>query len=172
VDHRPPRRLRRRCRMVALGEAVLYAVRMDVAMPSDLVPADRADLLARERAYSQELQRSGKWLYIWRVGRTTRTYLFRGRIRCAGRTQPSRTRPSSAGPARDRPLDVVTSDVARGRATTASRGITGATSHGRHVDAHRRVVGQHRSGFDSCWLHWSGYESSNRRWSLSRSSRS
>jgi muconolactone D-isomerase len=46
---------------------VLYAVRMDVAIPSDLVPADRADLLARERAYSQELQRSGKWLYIWRV---------------------------------------------------------------------------------------------------------
>ena len=46
---------------------MLYAVRMDVAIPSDLVPADRADLLARERAYSQELQRSGKWLYIWRV---------------------------------------------------------------------------------------------------------
>jgi muconolactone D-isomerase len=46
---------------------VLYAVRMDVAIPSELVPADRADLLARERAYSQELQRSGKWLYIWRV---------------------------------------------------------------------------------------------------------
>jgi muconolactone D-isomerase len=46
---------------------VLYAVRMDVDIPSDLVPSDRADLLARERNYSQELQRSGKWLYIWRV---------------------------------------------------------------------------------------------------------
>ncbi|GAA3061811.1 muconolactone Delta-isomerase [Pseudonocardia yunnanensis] len=46
---------------------MLYAVRMDVAIPSDLVPSDRADLLARERAYSQELQRSGKWLYIWPV---------------------------------------------------------------------------------------------------------
>ncbi|WP_433273874.1 muconolactone Delta-isomerase [Pseudonocardia xinjiangensis] len=46
---------------------MLYAVRMDVAIPSDLIPADRVDLLARERAYSQELQRSGKWLYIWRV---------------------------------------------------------------------------------------------------------
>ena len=46
---------------------MLYAVRMDVAIPSELVPADRADLLARERAYSQELQRSGKWLHIWRV---------------------------------------------------------------------------------------------------------
>jgi muconolactone D-isomerase len=49
------------------GDAVLYAVRMDVAIPSDLDPADRADLLAREKAYSQELQRSGKWLHIWRV---------------------------------------------------------------------------------------------------------
>lgn len=27
----------------------------------------RADTLAREKAYSQELQRSGRWPHIWRV---------------------------------------------------------------------------------------------------------
>ena len=27
----------------------------------------REDLLAREKAYSQELQRAGTWVHIWRV---------------------------------------------------------------------------------------------------------
>ena len=27
----------------------------------------REDLLAREKAYSQDLQRAGKWVHIWRV---------------------------------------------------------------------------------------------------------
>jgi len=43
----------------------LYAVRMDVDLPVDL--PDREDLLAREKAYSQELQRSGTWVHIWRI---------------------------------------------------------------------------------------------------------
>jgi muconolactone D-isomerase len=43
----------------------LYAVRMDVDLPCDLEGRD--DLLAREKAYSQELQRSGKWPHIWRI---------------------------------------------------------------------------------------------------------
>jgi muconolactone D-isomerase len=43
----------------------LYAVRMDVALPADLPGRDA--LLAREKAYSQELQRAGKWLHLWRV---------------------------------------------------------------------------------------------------------
>lgn len=44
---------------------MLFAVRMDVDLPLDLEGRD--DLLAREKAYSQELQRSGKWPHIWRV---------------------------------------------------------------------------------------------------------
>lgn len=43
----------------------LYAVRMDVTVPADL--PGREDLLAREKAYSQDLQRSGTWVHIWRI---------------------------------------------------------------------------------------------------------
>lgn len=46
---------------------MLFAVRMDVAIPRDLDPAVREDVVARERAYSQELQRSGEWAHIWRM---------------------------------------------------------------------------------------------------------
>jgi muconolactone D-isomerase len=46
---------------------VLYLVRMDVRLPDTLVGQARADLLASEKAYSQELQRSGEWPHIWRV---------------------------------------------------------------------------------------------------------
>ena len=46
---------------------MLFAVKMDVEVPLDLDPALRADTLAREKEYSQELQRSGKWLHIWRI---------------------------------------------------------------------------------------------------------
>ena len=46
---------------------MLYAVRMDVAIPRDLDPAERAETVAREKAYSQELQRSGEWRHIWRI---------------------------------------------------------------------------------------------------------
>lgn len=46
---------------------MLFHVRMDIRIPHDL-PHDRvAEILARERAYSQELQRSGKWRHIWRL---------------------------------------------------------------------------------------------------------
>ena len=44
----------------------LFAVRMDVALPLDMNAAARDDLLAREKAYSQEWQRSGHWRHIWR----------------------------------------------------------------------------------------------------------
>lgn len=40
---------------------------MDVRLPRDLDPAERADLVAREKDYSQQLQREGKWPHIWRV---------------------------------------------------------------------------------------------------------
>nr|WP_323447801.1 muconolactone Delta-isomerase family protein [Streptomyces sp. YSPA8] len=45
---------------------MLFAVRMDVAIPPGLDPGVRADLVARERDYCQELQRSGAWAHIWR----------------------------------------------------------------------------------------------------------
>ncbi|XBB67547.1 muconolactone Delta-isomerase [Nocardioides sp. WV_118_6] len=46
---------------------MLFQVRMDVDLPRDLDPAQRDDVLARERAYSQELQRSGEWAHLWRI---------------------------------------------------------------------------------------------------------
>lgn len=46
---------------------MLFHVRMDVHIPLDLDPDVRADVVAREKAYSQELQRSGKWPHIWRI---------------------------------------------------------------------------------------------------------
>ncbi len=44
---------------------MLFAVRMDVDLPLDT--PGREELLAREKAYSQDLQRSGTWPHIWRV---------------------------------------------------------------------------------------------------------
>jgi len=46
---------------------MLFHVRMDVDIPNDLDAKVRAETLAREKAYSQELQRSGKWRHIWRL---------------------------------------------------------------------------------------------------------
>jgi muconolactone D-isomerase len=46
---------------------MLYLVRMDVKIPHDL-PTEQADeIKARERAYSQSLQKDGRWLHLWRV---------------------------------------------------------------------------------------------------------
>jgi muconolactone D-isomerase len=40
---------------------------MDVTFPHDM-PAEVADeIKAREKAYSQDLQRSGKWRHLWRI---------------------------------------------------------------------------------------------------------
>lgn len=44
-----------------------FHVRMDVAIPHDLDPGVRTETLAREKEYSQNLQRQGKWVHIWRV---------------------------------------------------------------------------------------------------------
>lgn len=46
---------------------MLFHVRMDVHIPHDLPQTEAADILAREKAYSQELQKSGKWRHIWRL---------------------------------------------------------------------------------------------------------
>ena len=49
------------------GADVLFHVRMDVHLPADLDPAGASRSVGREKAYSQELQRAGKWPHIWRV---------------------------------------------------------------------------------------------------------
>ncbi|NBH12186.1 muconolactone Delta-isomerase [Amycolatopsis sp. SID8362] len=46
---------------------MLYHVRMDVRLPADLDPAARAEIVAREKAYSQQLQKAGKWPQLWRI---------------------------------------------------------------------------------------------------------
>jgi muconolactone D-isomerase len=46
---------------------MLFLVRMDVNIPHDL-PAEQAnEIKAREKAYSQGLQRDGRWPHLWRV---------------------------------------------------------------------------------------------------------
>jgi muconolactone D-isomerase len=46
---------------------MLFHVRMDVRIPHNLDPQTRADIVAREKHYSQKLQRAGKWPHIWRI---------------------------------------------------------------------------------------------------------
>lgn len=46
---------------------MLYHVAMTVNLPADLDPATAADIKAREKAYSQDLQKEGIWRHIWRV---------------------------------------------------------------------------------------------------------
>jgi muconolactone D-isomerase len=46
---------------------MLYHVVMDVKIPRDLPSEEAAEIVAREKVYSQGLQRSGKWRHIWRI---------------------------------------------------------------------------------------------------------
>jgi muconolactone D-isomerase len=46
---------------------MLFHARMDVRLPHDLDPQARADLVAAEKAYAQDLQRAGKWPHLWRI---------------------------------------------------------------------------------------------------------
>ncbi|HRO61172.1 MAG TPA: muconolactone Delta-isomerase [Burkholderiaceae bacterium] len=46
---------------------MLFLVRMDVRLPADMAPEVADEIKAREKAYSQDLQRQGKWPHIWRV---------------------------------------------------------------------------------------------------------
>ena len=56
---------------------MLFHVRMDVHIPHDLDPEVRAETVAREKAYAQELQRKGLWLHLWRVvGRYSNISVF------------------------------------------------------------------------------------------------
>ncbi|WP_322015223.1 muconolactone Delta-isomerase [Paraburkholderia sp. J12] len=46
---------------------MLFLVRMDVHLPADLPAAQADEIKAREKAYSQALQRSGKWQALYRI---------------------------------------------------------------------------------------------------------
>lgn len=46
---------------------MLFHVRMNVRIPHGMDPDVVAHTVAREKAYSQQLQRSGKWPHIWRI---------------------------------------------------------------------------------------------------------
>ncbi|ANY10722.1 muconolactone delta-isomerase (plasmid) [Pseudonocardia sp. HH130630-07] len=50
---------------------------MEVDLPPGIDADARADLLAREKAWSQQWQRSGEWLSIWRcVGEYANLSIF------------------------------------------------------------------------------------------------
>jgi len=46
---------------------MLFLVRMDVHLPPSMPEAEADAIKATEKAYSQELQRRGKWPHIYRV---------------------------------------------------------------------------------------------------------
>jgi muconolactone D-isomerase len=46
---------------------MLYLVHMVVDIPSTLAPEEAVRIKAEEKAYSQQLQSSGKWPHLWRV---------------------------------------------------------------------------------------------------------
>jgi muconolactone D-isomerase len=46
---------------------VLFKVEMTVNIPHDLPAEQVTEIKAREKDYSQELQRQGKWRHLWRV---------------------------------------------------------------------------------------------------------
>jgi len=46
---------------------MLFLVRMDVHIPADMPAAQAEEIKAREKAYSQDLQRQGKWQALYRV---------------------------------------------------------------------------------------------------------
>ncbi len=46
---------------------MLFHVRMTVRLPHDLPAEQAAEILQREKAYSQALQAEGKWRHIWRI---------------------------------------------------------------------------------------------------------
>lgn len=46
---------------------MLYLVHMIVDIPATLAPEEAARIKAEEKAYAQQLQRSGQWAHLWRV---------------------------------------------------------------------------------------------------------
>ncbi len=46
---------------------MLFQVEMTVKLPPSMPAEQAAEIKATEKAYAQELQRSGKWRHLWRV---------------------------------------------------------------------------------------------------------
>lgn len=46
---------------------MLYLVRMDVTIPTELPQAETEAAKEQEKALAQDLQRDGRWLHLWRV---------------------------------------------------------------------------------------------------------
>ncbi|QDY70635.1 muconolactone Delta-isomerase [Qingshengfaniella alkalisoli] len=46
---------------------MLYHISMTVKLPKDMDETTATGIKAREKAYSQDLQRSGVWRHLWRV---------------------------------------------------------------------------------------------------------
>lgn len=46
---------------------MLYLAHMVVRLPHDMPQTQADEIKAREKAYAEELQHSGKWLHLWRV---------------------------------------------------------------------------------------------------------
>jgi muconolactone D-isomerase len=46
---------------------MLFLVRMDVHLPTDMPPEQANEIKDREKTYSQSLQRDGRWRHIWRI---------------------------------------------------------------------------------------------------------
>ena len=46
---------------------MLYHVRMDVLLPTEMDASKANDLKTNEKALSQKLQEQGKWRHIWRL---------------------------------------------------------------------------------------------------------
>lgn len=46
---------------------MLYQVEMTVLLPQDMPEAEASEIKAREKAYSQDLQRQKIWRHIWRI---------------------------------------------------------------------------------------------------------
>ena len=56
---------------------MLFMAEMEVRLPADMPPRQADEIKAREKAYSQELQRDGRWRHIWRVaGRYANVSIF------------------------------------------------------------------------------------------------
>ena len=45
---------------------MLFQVEMTVKLPTDMPAEQAANIKATEKAYSQDLQRQGKWRHLWR----------------------------------------------------------------------------------------------------------
>lgn len=46
---------------------MLFKVEMIVKIPHDMPPGVADEIKSREKAYSQQLQKEGKWRHLWRI---------------------------------------------------------------------------------------------------------